>query len=253
MVVLPADHLVSNVANFRKTLKIGVTYAQESESLITLGVQPTYPETGYGYIQVDEKVTIKQKNEVYRVRTFAEKPNLETAERFIKSGDFFWNSGIFIWSVKAILSEIDEHLPELGADLKLLGKFVGKPMFRKVLADIYSRTKSVSIDYGIMEVAKNVFVVKSDFQWNDLGSWEAVYNISNKDKSGNVCHTKKELLFDANDNYFYSPKKLLAAVDVKGLVVVDMDDAILICSKEKSQNVKEIVDYLKRKKMKSYL
>jgi mannose-1-phosphate guanylyltransferase len=253
MVILPSDHLVSNVANFRKTLKVGVEYAKANNSLVTLGVQPTYPETGYGYIQVDEKITTKQKNEIYRVRTFAEKPNLETAKRFIKSGDFFWNSGMFIWSVKAIKGEIDEHLPELGEDLKLLGKHVGKPMFRKALSDMYSRTKSVSIDYGIMEVASNVFVIKSDFQWNDLGSWEAIYNISDKDKNGNVCNTKKELLLDANNNFFYSPKKLLVAVDVEGLVVVDMDDAILICRKEKSQQVKAIVDYLNRKKMKSYL
>lgn len=253
MVVLPADHLVSNLANFRKTIKVGMAYAKKYDSLVTLGIEPTYPETGYGYIQVDEKITTKQQKEIYNVRTFAEKPNLETAERFIKSGDFLWNSGMFIWSVKSIMREIDEHLPELGADLKLISKYVGKPRFRKVLAEMYSRTKSVSIDYGIMEVARNVFVIKSDFQWNDLGSWEAVYNISNKDKNGNVFNTKKELLLDATNNFFYSPKKLLVAVDVEGLVVVDMDDAILICSKEQSQQVKIIVDYLKRKKMKSYL
>jgi mannose-1-phosphate guanylyltransferase len=253
MIILPADHLVSNVGNFRKTIKDGVSFAKKNDCLITLGVQPTYPEIGYGYIQVDEKISSKQQKEVYKVRTFAEKPNFETAERFMKSGDFLWNSGMFIWSVKAIMREIDEHLPELSADLKLIGKYVGKTSFRKFLAEMYSRTKSVSIDYGIMEVARNVYVIKSDFQWNDIGSWEAVYNISNKDKNGNVCHTKKELLVDANNNYFYSPKKLFAAVDVEGLVVVDMDDAILICSKEKSQQVKVIVDYLNRKKMKSYL
>ena len=253
MIILPADHLVSNVAKFRKTIKVGVNYAKKNDSLITLGIPPTYPETGYGYIQVDENISSKKQKEVYKVKTFAEKPNFETAERFIKSGDFFWNSGIFIWSVKSILREIDEHLPELGADLKLIGKYVGKQKFRRALADMYSRTKSVSIDYGIMEVAKNVNVIKSDFQWNDLGSWEAVYKISNKDKHGNVVLSKKEILVDSKNNYFYSPKKLIAAVDVEGLVIVDMDDAILICSKEKSQQVKVIVDYLNRKKMKSYL
>jgi mannose-1-phosphate guanylyltransferase len=253
MVILPADHLVSKVANFRKTIKDGVDFAKNNDCLITLGVEPTYPETGYGYIQLDEKNSSKHQKEVYKVRTFAEKPNLETAERFMKSGDFLWNSGMFIWSVKSIMKEIDEHLPELSADLKLIGKHVGKATFRKFLAEMYSRTKSLSIDYGIMEVTNNVYVIKSNFQWNDLGSWEAVYNISNKDKNGNVCHAKKEMLVNTSNNYFYSPKKLIAAVDVEGLVVVDMDDAILICSKEKSQEVKAIVDYLKRKKMKSYL
>jgi len=253
MVILPADHLVSNVANFRKTIQVGAAYAQESNSLITLGIQPTYPETGYGYIQVDKKIVTRKARDIFKVRTFAEKPNFETAERFIKSGDFLWNSGMFIWSVKAIKREINDHLPELGEDLKLVKQYVGKSKFRKALSDMYSRTKSVSIDYGIMEVATDVLVIKSDFQWNDLGSWDAVYNISKKDKFGNVCRTKKDLLLDATNNYFYSPKKLVVAFDVEGLVVVDMDDAILVCSKEKSQHVKEIVEYLKRKKMKSYL
>ena len=130
---------------------------------------------------------------------------------------------------------------------------MGKNKFNKILAEIYSRTKPVSIDYGIMEVAQNVCVIKSNFLWNDLGSWEAVYKISKKDENGNVCHTKKELLIEAKNNYFYSPKKLVAAVDVKDLVVVDMDDAILICNKDNSQQVKVITDYLKRNKMKSYL
>lgn len=253
MVVLPADHLVSNLSNFRNTIQSGIAFAQKTNCLITLGIQPTYPETGYGYIQTNEKIESKKGKDIFRVRTFAEKPNLETAERFIQSGDFLWNSGIFIWSVKAILGEMDDHLPELAEDFKLLRKYVGKNKFNKILAEIYSRTKPVSIDYGIMEVAKNVCVIKSNFQWNDLGSWEAVYKISKKDKNGNVCHTKKDLLIDAKNNYFYSPKKLLAAVEIEGLVVVDMDDAILICNKDKSQHVKVLTDYLKRNKMKSYL
>ena len=253
MVILPADHLVSNLSNFRKTIRAGVKYARECNCLITIGTQPTYPESGYGYIQLDGKTNLKQAKDIYKVRTFAEKPNVETAERFIKSGDFLWNSGMFIWTVKALKKELNEHLPELAEDLKHIQHHIGKPKFRKILTDMYARTKSVSIDYGIMEVANNVMVIKSDFQWNDLGSWEAVYQISNKDKHENVCRTKKEILLNASNNYFYSPKKLLAAVDVKGLVVIDMDDAILICSKENSQNVKLVVDYLQRKKMKSYL
>jgi mannose-1-phosphate guanylyltransferase len=253
MIVLPADHLVHGLSDFKKTLQAGVEYAKENDALITLGIQPTYPETGYGYIQVKEKLYSKRGKEIFRVRTFAEKPNIETAERFIKSGDFLWNSGMFIWSIRAIMKEIDDHLPELAEDLILLRRYAGKPKFKNVLADIYARTKSISIDYGIMEVAKNVGVIKANFTWNDLGSWEAVYNISKKDKNGNVCHTKKEILLDSNNNYFYSPKKIVAAVDIEGLVVVDTPDALLICNKEKSQRVKFIVDFLKRQKMSSYL
>jgi mannose-1-phosphate guanylyltransferase len=253
MVVLPADHIVSGQSNFRTTLQVGISYAQKSDCLITLGIKPTYPETGYGYVQTAEKLLSQKGKEIFRVRTFAEKPNYETAERFMKSGDFLWNSGMFIWSVKSIIEEINEHLPELGEDLKLIRESVGKAGFTQTLKDVYARTKTVSIDYGIMELAQKVCVIKSDFGWNDLGSWEAIYNISAKDKNGNVCQTKNELLINAKNNYFYSPKKLIAAIDVEDIVVIDMEDSILICSKEKSQDVKSVVDNLKRRKMKTYL
>ena len=253
MVVLPADHLVSRVADFRNTLKSGIAYARKQNVLITLGIQPAYPETGYGYLQVDQKVGSLKGKDIYKVKTFAEKPNLDTAERFIKSGDFLWNSGMFIWTVNTIIREMEEHLPELYEDLMLILKKVGRPGFKNIVKEVYKRTKPISIDYGIMEAAANVCVIKSNFGWNDLGSWEAVYNLSQKDKNENVCHSKKNILVDAKNNYFYSPKKLIAAVDVQDLVLVEMDDAILICKKERSQDVKDIVDFLKRKKMNSYL
>ncbi len=253
MVVLPADHLVFDLPNFRKTLKAGAAFARQNKSLITMGITPTYPETGYGYIQTNEKVRTLYGKDIYRVRTFAEKPNIETANRFIKSGDFLWNSGMFIWSVRAILGEIDEHLPELANDLNLLRPYIGKVKFKKLLKEVYARTKSVSIDYGIMEVARDVCVIRSDFDWNDLGSWEAVYNISPKDKAGNVCTSRKEIMLDSSNNYFHAPKKLIAASNVDGLIVIDMDDALLICTKENSQNVKFLVDQLKKRKMKDYL
>jgi mannose-1-phosphate guanylyltransferase len=253
MVILPADHLVTNVSDFRNTLKSGIAYACDHDALITLGMQPNYPETGYGYIQVDKKILSIKGKDIFNVKTFAEKPNLETAERFIKSGDFLWNSGIFIWTVKAIMKELEEHLPDLFEDLMLIRNRIGKPGFKKMLTEVYKRTKPISIDYGIMEAAGNVYVIKSDFGWNDLGSWEAVFNISEKDLNSNVSQAKKSILIDARSNFFYSPKKLIAAVDVQDMILVEMDDAILICKKERSQDVKDIVDYLKRKKMNSYL
>ncbi len=253
MVVLPADHLVSNLTDFRKTLRVGIEYARDHDALVTLGILPTFPETGYGYIQVDKKIYSAKGKDLFNVRTFAEKPNLETAERFIKSGDFLWNSGMFIWSVRTLLREFEEHLPELYEDLTLINNHVGRPGFNKILAKVYARTKSISIDYGIMEAAQNVVVIKSTFDWNDLGSWEAVYNISQQDKEANVCISKKNILIDAKNNFFHAPKKIIAAIDVEDLIVVDMDDAILICKKNRSQDVKHIVDYLNRKKMNSYL
>jgi mannose-1-phosphate guanylyltransferase len=253
MVVLPADHLIGNTASFIKTIKAGVEYIKSNKCLLTLGITPTYPETGYGYIQAGEKFSDSRGMDIYKVKTFAEKPNIETAQRFLKSGDFFWNSGMFIWRVDHILNEIDEHIPELSEDLKQIEDSFNKKNYNKILKDVYSRTKPISIDYGIMENAKNVCVIKSDFQWNDLGSWEAVYNISPKDKNGNVTDSKQSVIINAQNNYFYSSKKLIAAVDVDNLVLVEMDDAILICKRDNSQNVKMIVDHLERKDLDEYL
>lgn len=253
MVVLPADHLIGDAKKFISTIKSGVEYIESSECLLTLGVKPSYPETGYGYIQTGDKISDLQAIDICKVKTFAEKPNKDTAERFLKSGDFLWNSGMFIWKVEDILKEIDDHIPELGEDLVDIENAYGKSNFSKVLKEVYSRTKPISIDYGVMENAKKVCVIKADFQWNDLGSWEAVYNISPKDNNGNVVDGKKSILINTKNNYFYSSKKLIAAVDVENLVLVEMDDAILICNKDKSQNVKSVVDYIERKDMEDYL
>lgn len=253
MVVLPADHLVGNTDEFQKTINAGVEYIKENKCLLTIGITPTYPETGYGYIQSDKKIQEYSGKEIFKVKTFAEKPNLDTAKRFLKSGDFYWNSGMFVWSVNDILAEIDEHLPELSADLKKIERSYCSDKFTHVVSDVYSRTKSVSIDYGVMENSKHVCVIKADFNWNDLGSWNALYNISPKDNKGNVVTAKKSVVINSKNNYFYSTKKLIAAVDVENLVVVDMDDAILVCTKENSQNIKAVVDYLERKDMDEYL
>jgi mannose-1-phosphate guanylyltransferase len=253
MVVLPADHLISDTKNFQNTLKVGLECAAEKNCLLTIGIKPTYPETGYGYIQLGKEIYSKSRKKIYRVKTFAEKPNLDTAERFLKSGDFLWNSGMFIWRTETILNEIDEYIPELRQDLEHLQKSYGSAKFKRVLADVYSRTKPISVDYGVMEAAKNVCVVEAKFNWNDLGSWEAVYNISPKDRNQNVIHAKGSILLNSADNFFYTKKKIIAAVNIDNLVVVDMDDALLICQKDQSQDVKEIVEYLSRKGMNKYL
>lgn len=253
MVVLPADHLISQVRNFQTILKLGVAFAAEQNTLLTIGIKPSYPETGYGYIQIGKEVHTRKGRKIYRVKTFAEKPNPETAERFLKSGDFLWNSGMFIWRTDAILAEIDEHLPELHEDLLKIQKSVRSKSFSRVVSDVYSRTKSISIDYGVMELAANVGVIESDFEWNDLGSWEAVYNISPKDKNQNVVNARDSIILNSSKNYFYSKKKIIAAVDVQNLVVVEMDDAILICRRDQSQNVKDVVELLSRQGKNKYL
>jgi len=253
MVVLPADHLISDAKKFRDTIKIAVDFVKIQDCLLTIGIEPKYPEKGYGYIQMKDKISSKKDTEIFKVKTFAEKPNLETAALFLKSGDFLWNCGIFIWSVQRILKEFDEYLPELADDLLKIEMVYNTASFSAAVTDVYSRTKSISIDYGVMERAKDVYVIRADFEWNDVGSWEAVYNISPKDKQGNVVHSKENILLNSKDNYFHVQKKLIATVDIEGLVVVDMDDALLICKKDSSQKIKSIVEVLERKEQDSYL
>jgi mannose-1-phosphate guanylyltransferase len=249
MVVLPADHLIHNQELFIKSVKEAAQYAAKNDCLVTMGIEPTYPETGYGYIQKDEKI----ENNIYRVRTFAEKPNKETAERFIESGDFFWNSGMFIWNTKVIMESFEEHLSDMSLEFKKLTPQIDSPNWQDKIGEVYSKIKSVSIDYGIMEVAQKVCVIEVKFRWNDMGSWEAVHRISDKDENGNTSTSQENVMVNSGGNYIYSAKKIVAAIDVNDLVVVETDDALLICKKESSQKVKEVVDLLKRKELTDYI
>ncbi len=253
MVTLPADHLIKNGSRFRQMIISAAEFAQEKKCLVTIGIKPTYPETGYGYIQRGATIGQKADISIYEVKTFAEKPNLDTAKRFLKSGDFLWNSGMFIWSVEAIQNEFESHEPEMAVGFKELEDAIGTPSFDSVLSDVYAKIKSVSIDYAIMEKAERVCILEASFEWNDLGSWEAAYNISEKDEDGNAVQAKVFQGIDAHNNFIYSTKKLVAAVDVDNLVVVETDDALLICKKDQSQKVKDVVDALRRKKLNEYL
>jgi mannose-1-phosphate guanylyltransferase len=254
MAVLPADHLVGDVEGFQNILKTAEKYALDSGTLITLGIKPGYPETGYGYIQRNSKLVELEGQKIYPVKTFAEKPNLDTAQRFIESGDFFWNAGIFVWSTFSILAEFEQQLPELFEGLPELSDKIDTPEMDEGILKLYSAVKSISIDYAIMEGAKKVSVIESDFNWNDLGSWEAVYNLADKNKNGNATQLAQTIELDAKNNFLFSEnKKLIAAIDVEDIVLVETDDAILICKRESSQRVKEIVDKLRYKELEQFL
>jgi len=253
MVVLPSDHLIKNDDVFRNTLLAAVEYAGKSKCLITLGVKPTYPETGYGYIQRNNFKTTVHSTEIFSVKTFAEKPNREAAERFILSGDFFWNSGMFIWSVASILSEFELHLPEHAELFHGLKPYLDTADQSNAILDVYSGIRAVSIDIGIMEVAEQVCVISADFEWNDVGSWEAVYKISPKDEQGNALNCGQAITLDAANNYFYTNKKMVSAIGIENLVVVETEDTLLICKKDESQRVKDLVETLKRKNLTQWL
>ena len=247
--VLPADHVIIEKDDFLKTLKTAANYAIENPALVTIGIHPTRPETGYGYIQIDED---SGKNNVFKVMTFAEKPNYNTAVNFIKSGDFFWNSGMFIWRTETILNEIKKHMPDLYEGLMQIKEQINSPDFKNNLSNIYGQLKSVSIDYGIMEKSENVFLVKGKFSWSDVGSWEAVYQLSKKDEEGNVkigkIYTDMVL-----DSYIYSPDNFTAVIGLDNIIVINYKDTLLICRRDKAQDVKNIIDYLKLNKLNDHL
>lgn len=244
VITLPSDHLIKDDEQFRNCLENAAEFASQSKGLVTIGIIPNRPETGYGYIQFDDKEISKN---IYRVLTFAEKPNLSTAKQFIESGDFLWNAGIFIWRVDVILDEISEHLPDLYEGLQQIEQAVGTENYEKELVGVYGQLKSISIDYGVMEKAKNVFLTKADFYWNDVGSWEAVYEIAEKDADGNalVGDVYTENTFNS---YVFTPKKFVATIGVEDLIIIETHDALLVCNRNNAQDVRRVVEYLKMNK-----
>ena len=249
--VFPADHLIANVAEFEKAVDEGFRYARDHSALITFGITPTRPATGYGYIQFDKNTRIVE-NVIYRVKTFAEKPNLATAQRFLESGEFLWNSGMFVWKGTNILNAIKIFLPELFESLQAIGKALDTPEYETVLKRQWAAIHSISIDYGVMEKAKNVYMVAAHFDWNDVGSWDAVYDLCDKDQNGNV--TRGEIVtIDSNGCYLHSRKNLIAAIGVRNLIVVQSKNSILICNRGDSERVKELVDLLDREKRHEHL
>ncbi|HEX9613932.1 MAG TPA: mannose-1-phosphate guanylyltransferase [Bacteroidota bacterium] len=254
MITLPADHLIHNEAEFLRIVQLAADVAAATDGLLTIGIKPTHPETGFGYIQFSEDETnpAHRSQGVFRVKTFAEKPNLETADRFLKSGDFLWNSGMFVWKASAILREIAVHLPELHEQLLILKESFGTPKFTANLEQAYGLIRSISIDYGVMEKAGNVFVVKGDFGWSDVGSWDEVVRLSNRDEHGNNV---KGLVVSRNsrNNYIDAGPRIVGVVGVEDLIIISTDDAVLICRKGQSQGVKEIVDFIRRKQLNEYL
>jgi mannose-1-phosphate guanylyltransferase len=254
MVALPADHIIRDNEEFKRVIQRAAQVANENDALVTIGIKPTSPETGYGYIQFDDSLKKSHYVEdgIYCVKTFAEKPNVETAEKFLKSGDFLWNSGMFIWKTRVILQEIEKHLPELGEQLAKLEPTIGTEAYESTLEHVYGIIRSISIDYGVMEKASKVFVAKGDFGWSDVGSWDEVTRISPVDADGNTLRGTV-IAKDSHGNYVDAGNRVVATIGVDDIIVVTTDDAVLICRKGRSQDVKEIVDYLRRKQINELL
>jgi mannose-1-phosphate guanylyltransferase len=259
MLLVPADHLIEQEDEFQDVINTGLSFIENHDSIVTLGINPTHPETGYGYIQyVDDafltvESNVLKKTNIYKVKTFAEKPTLETAKHFLESGDFLWNSGMFISRADVVLNEIKRSLPDLHHELLKVEKNIHTDKFRSALEKAYTNIKSISIDYGIMEKASNVYVIKSHFVWSDLGSWDEVFRIRSKDKNKNVISGESFFVKDSSNNLIMSPDGFVGVIGVEDLIVINTGDGLLICKRGRSQEVKDIVDYLKRKGLTDYL
>ncbi len=252
-IVAPSDHLVLNPQAFNTTINIALNEAKNSKNLITLGIKPSRPDTGYGYIKFYDDNNIYSDSTVKKVENFTEKPNLATAEDFIQSGDYYWNSGIFIWSGKAIKTEFERNLPDLAEVFDIQNKYYTNDEIT-FINNTYPKCNSISIDYGILEKSKNVLVVLSDFGWSDLGTWGSVYTHIEKDSKGNAIIAENNKQLDASNNMIYStnPKKLIVTEGLNDYIVVDTDESLLICRKQEEQKIKQIVSELKAEKEGQY-
>jgi len=246
MIVLPADHYINDVPRFQEVLKSAVVVAGRGDEIVTLGIAPHRPETGYGYICQGELFDTVAGIPVYRVVRFLEKPNYTLALEFLSRGDYLWNSGMFIWRVDLISKLIDIHAPLLAEGLKRIEAEFGTERYSGVLEEVYADLPKISVDYGILERVNNVLVIRGDFGWDDIGSWTALERYSDKDDRGNVLDGRGVLL-DTSDTYVYSPDKTVAIVGVEDLIVVNESDCLLICHRDRAQEIKKAVQALRDK------
>jgi mannose-1-phosphate guanylyltransferase len=251
LIVAPADHLILDNAGFQSICQHAISFVDKKDALVTLGIKPTYPNTGYGYIQHKTKSV---EDNVYEVKTFTEKPNLELAKTFMESGDFLWNAGIFIWKLKTILSAFEKYQPEMHELFYAEKEKFNSTDEKGVIDQIYPLCTSVSIDYAIMEKADNVYVIPSSFGWSDLGTWASAYDNLEKDYLGNAVAGENVIVIDATKCMVSAPDdKLLVLQGLDDFIVVDTKDVLLICKQDKEQEIKEYVAEVKRNMGDKYL
>jgi len=242
MAVLTADHLIANPGRLREAIGVAASVAERGY-LVTLGIRAAYPETGYGYIQLGDVVDMIAGFQVHAVQRFAEKPDLETAQQFVDSGQYVWNSGMFIWRVSDILAELKRWMPVLYNQLEEIAGGLGAPEEQRLLERVWPQIEKQTIDYGVMERAQRVAVIPVDLGWSDIGSWAALLDVLPTDTDGNVV-SGEHVLIDTKHTLVYSPGRLIAAIGLEEMVIVDTGDVTLICPKDRAQDVRLAVDQL---------
>jgi mannose-1-phosphate guanylyltransferase len=247
MLVLPSDHVIAKPGNFRQAMAAGCEIAAQPGRSVVVGIRPTRPETGYGYIRLGAQESHTGKTSTFRVAKFTEKPPAALARRYLRSGNYLWNGGMFIWRAATVVAHFDRYQPAMAGVIR---RMIQKGGIRspQTLRRLYPRLENISIDYAIMEKIPEVYAVTADLGWSDVGSWLAAYELSRKDDGRNVCPASG-IMVDSTENMIVSEKKFVAALGVANLVIVETDDAVLVCSKERSQDVGKIVRELERRKM----
>jgi len=254
IVVAPSDHIILKEEEFVNDVKTAMEAASQKDWLITMGIRPSRPDTGYGYIQRECDDIYPKDNRLHKVKTFTEKPNLEIAKSFLASGDFLWNSGIFIWSLKSIMGAFDKHLKDVN---HLFEKGIGKyntPGETAFIKETYAVCKNISIDYGVMEKSENVYVLSVDFGWSDLGTWGSLYTIRQKDENENAVVGDNVMLYDTKDCIVHMPEdKLVVLQGLEDYIVVEQDDVLLVCRKIDEQKIRQFVTDVKIEKGEKYV
>jgi len=249
IVVAPSDHIILKEDVFIEVIESALETTANNDCLITLGIQPSRPDTGYGYIQFDKNKVDERDERIYKVKNFTEKPKLELAEQFLKSGDFLWNAGIFIWSLKSIQKAFETHLPDVNTIFKEGEKLYNTQREDLFIENAYSICKNISIDYGIMEKARNVYVLSSDFGWSDLGTWGSLYATRNKDENENTIIGKNVMTYDTKNSIVnVKGNRLVVLQGLDDYIVVDDDNILLICKKSEEQSIRQIVNDVKATK-----
>jgi len=249
MVVAPSDHIILNESEFISIVQSALEASRKNNWLLTLGIKPNRPDTGYGYIQFNEEIVLKGNKNLRKVKTFTEKPNLEIAKSFLNSGDFLWNSGIFIWSLESIKEAFALYLPEIDKLFKAGQSVYNTPEEEGFIDKAYTVCRSISIDYGVMENAQNVYVLISDFGWSDLGTWGSLFENRDKNHDGNAIVGKNVMMYDTKNCIVNIPKEKLAVIQgLEDYIIVDTENILLICKKSEEQQIRKFVNDVKIEK-----
>jgi mannose-1-phosphate guanylyltransferase len=254
IVVAPSDHLIMMEEVFCEQILIAFEFARANKTLVTLGIKPSRPDTGYGYIQFNSDEHIGEEKRLMRVKTFTEKPDLSLAKTFVQSGEFLWNAGIFVWSVQSIMEALRTHLPDMNQLFEDIMPYYGSAQEQALIERAYSVCQNISIDYGIMEKADNVFVLPTDFGWSDLGTWGSLYESLPKQEAGNTVIGKHVMLYDTKNCIVNMPNnKLVILQGLEDFIVVESDGILLICKKEEEQEIRQMVTNVRVQKGEEFI